>query len=416
MHCNLRFPPAAVKHKSRSTPEGFKHSVHVVFDVCARPGVELRDVCHFVFAPFREQMRQKGFSGFTDAFLRGKDAPCIGADTQTMGGCTPFAWLFSKKKSKDPESALVARHFFQNGELMVFSKDAKCSNPHFFKPSPADNQHRLADLTDDQAVELLRQCSCSIPRHYMSSVAPDVSARAKIQQSRTAARQPAISGPPPAQGGASSSDAGGLDLPEWFRNYVRGVKGCVQRQSSANSYLSMLPTLDCPGADRAAWEASHLSKWYCPARMAQKMPVIYQHTNNGTIVAVNKALPGKVYLRCPYTCCDVIETNPHVKRMHNTNGYSSPWFEFTEDGLHDIMSEEGWFDPTLLICRKIPRLHIPLRKTTEAAEHGGESGQEEEGEGRCSGFKVEKIEQLICVVIGVCVNSCEIGMIQKMCD
>jgi len=361
------------KRKTRDTPGGRKHSLHLVPELCDVPREVLKSVCAAVFAPHRDQIRQPAFSGFTDEELRASEF--AGADLQTMGGNTPFSMAFSSKTDDPAElrPAVVHRAFYRNGELHVFPMECQpLVNPVPFAPPPEGGQHSLEGLTDDQAVHLLWQSSCSIPRRYMAPVKPDFRKDAEIRQSRTDASLRGISGggPParggPRVGGAGGVEKGGIRLPDWFKRHFT-QQGCTERQSSAQSYLSFLPSLDCPGADPAGWKTTHLDKSLCPHRLSLEPPVLYTHTNNGVIAAVNSGKEGRVYVRCTF-CCDKTPTNEHVTRMQTQAGFKSAWIELTEEGLVAITSEEGQTRQHFFVsCRSVcSKTHVfPGRRQTQ---------------------------------------------------
>lgn len=334
-----------VKQKTRDTPGGGrKHSLHVKFSACGVPGVVLKTLCSSVFAPLRSKLREPGFGGFSDEDLRGPDAPCIGMDLQTTGGHTPFAMMLSRKTPDCPYPCLVHRAFYSGGELHAFPRDSGLLNPAPFAPPPVGGQHSLEHLSDDQAVYLLWQASCSVPNRYVATVSSDMRHRAEIQQSRTAASLRGISREPPAAGGAQSSTAcRQLPLPKWFRDYLDKTPGYRERPDSARQYALMLPLLKCEGADPDAWLCTHVDKGVpCPTLLSLRSPCFHRHENNGCIVACNVRTPGVVYARCT-ACLQKDLTNEHCSRVLLQNGNPTPWIKFEEAGFHSLVSDEGKF-------------------------------------------------------------------------
>jgi hypothetical protein len=332
-----------VKQKTRDTPGGGrKHSFHVKFNACSTPGTVLKGLCNIIFGPLREKLRTPNFGGFSDEDLRGADAPCFGMDLQTTGGHTPFAMMFSRKTPDCPFPCLSSRSFYHMGELHTFSRESGLLNPAPFEPSPVDGQHALDNLSDDQAVYLLWQASCSVPNRYIARISADMKRWAEIRQSRTAASLRGISGAPPAAGGAQRSTAcEKLPLPKWFRDYLDKTANYKERPDSARQYALLLPLLDCEGTDPDSWLCTHIDKGVpCPTMLSLRMPSFHMHENNGCIVACNKKTPEVVYARCT-ECLQKDVTNEHCSRVFLKNGNPSPWIKFSSAGFLSLVSNEG---------------------------------------------------------------------------
>jgi len=340
-----------LKDKSREQPGGgYKHSQHVMPELAGVPGEELKAVCKRILFPFKDMLRKPNFSGFTDEFLRGEDAPVIGVDTQPLGGNTPFSMLFSCKCRGDSQPGLAGRAFFSDGEAHVFPADSGLLNPVPFDPPPVACQHRLEDLSDAQAAELLRQSSCSIPTHYMLPISKKFVELGKdeTQRFRASARPRSGAsgeGPPSSgggPGGARSSAPDRIPLPQWFRSYLDRTPGYNERRGRAHGYSQILPSLDVPVGDPSKWLAAHVDGGAvpCPTKLSMKIPELYSHPRNGVIVAWHPDMPGDVFARCT-ECLERDYTNEHSERVYLKNGNASVWIQFKREGFEFLVSDEG---------------------------------------------------------------------------
>ena len=352
-----------MKHKSRDLPDGdYKHSIHVVFECAGVPSSELKYVCHRVFEDFRnyldESKRAKSFDCIPDEVLR--RATWIGADTPTMGGHTGFAMMFSKKSPSDPYACLESRAVYHRGGIYALPASARgVTNPKPFTPRPAgEGGHDPSTLSPDNALHLLYQASCSVPRGYMCRLSRQAEESARTLQSRTAAKYHTASknGVGGRQFPARRGDDAGMPqsvLPEWMSLVLDRTKRYTERVDSAQSYLKQLVKL--LGDEEKAkgdWVAVHVGNeaMPCPMMLSQDPPVKYSHTSNGVILAVLSGDDSVVYARC--TSCRLSKTtNSHVERVmkavgvgcaggcggEEATGDPSPWVKLTKKGLEELM-------------------------------------------------------------------------------
>ena len=336
-----------IKEKSRDTDAGYKHSMHVLVEVCGAPGSTLKEALRAVLLPFKDQLRKPNFAGFTDEDLKGHDAPVIGVDLQPLCGYTPIAMAFSCKSPGDPEPCVQARHFFCRGDYHEFPIGCGIDNPVPFSPEPAaSSQHRLEDLSDAQAAELLRHSSCSIPTHYMTPVQPLFKSKGEMETQRYRApacpRSGVSGGPPGAQGGPSKSGQC-LSLPMWFRSYLDQTPGYSERRESAYAYARSLPDLDLPCVKNPAlFQCAHIDKMAvpCPTRLSKKISELHKHVGNGVIVAWHPEMPECVLARCT-ECKELDLTNEHCERVERKNGYPTQWIKFDQLGFESLVSVQG---------------------------------------------------------------------------
>lgn len=358
----------ATKEKSRVVPpkgpgdgqEGdYKHSMHFVFDICDVPGKGLKHLFDRVLRP-RTVALKKDFSNFESDQQLLDASWWLGVDQQPCGGHTPIATVFSRKLPGDPCCCLAGRAYFRYDEgdpdkaqLYTFPRDSGLVNPVPFRPPPSQagpgqpRQHRLEDLTDDQAAQAFWYSSCAAPREEVVELSRAFRDSAEVQQIRTAARHHGTSGGgPPLAGGGPGGGAGGaardsIDLPGWFRGYL--FPGNVQRQHLAQKYRGYLQQLALPGDSPVeAWNGTQVERgFYCPYRLSDpKKPDPQRHNTNNVLVfsdgkhVVSRCLDG--------TCmCTVRETNQWVRRVLTKSGAPTYYYEITEEGMDAIFSVEG---------------------------------------------------------------------------
>ena len=316
------------------------------------PSTDLKHVCHRAFEDFREYLNEskriKSFDNIPDDVLR--EAVWIGADMPTMGGHTGFAMMFSRKSTSDPFSRLESRAVYHRGELFSLPASAVgVTNPNPFKPQPESGLgHDLAQLADHEALWMLYQASCSVPKGYMCSITKKAELAARTQQSRTASRHHAgskndgVRRAPTMRGGGEAGPPS--ILPGWMSLVLDGSRRLIEREESAQSYLKQLKRLigeeESTGGD---WVAVHVGNEVmpCPMMLSQDPPVKYSHKSNGVILAVLTGDPSVVYARCT-ACIRSPTTNPHIARVFKASSGcgdadQSPWVKFTEKGLEDLL-------------------------------------------------------------------------------
>lgn len=346
------------KNKSRSVGEDFKHSAHFIVEVCGVPTTQLNKVVDMVLGDSVEKLKDKTFESFRGD-VEGKDDigqhPEFAFDRQTAQGRTGFSMPFSRKKARDPDSEMVGRAVYKNGELCVFDISLQALNPKPFYPPPVDGQHRLADLDDEQAVWLMYQGACSVFKTYCAQLSGTGLQKIKTQQSRTAARRPAVSGGPPARGGPRSS--GTVPLPEWCRSYLDRTQGYTERMRSAEQYAKQLSNLYLPEVDPAhyplEWHAGHydMGCMPCPTRLSfQDGPEVHRHSGNGIIIATTPASPNDIFTRCT-ECIRYTPTNPFCERVKNKMGGDTVWIRFNEENFKNLIESVGMCAlPFVFLC------------------------------------------------------------------
>ena len=327
----------------------------MVFECAGVPSVDLKHVCHRAFEDFREYLdeakRIKSFDNIPDDVLR--EAAWIGADMPTMGGNTGFAMMFSRKTTSEPFSRLDSRTVYHCGEQYSLPASAVgVTNPKPFKPQPEDGLgHDPAMLTDHEALWMLYQASCSVPKGYLCSITKKAEEDARTKQSRTASRHRAGSKNDgvrraPTMRGVGEADPPSI-LPGWMSLVLDGSRRLTEREESAQSYLKHLKGLiGEEESKRGDWVAVHVANEVmpCPMMLSQDPPVKYSHKSNGVILAVLTGDSSVVYARC--TACRLSPTtNAHITRVFKTYcgqcDDPSAWVKFTEKGLEDLLLVQG---------------------------------------------------------------------------
>ena len=369
---------AAVKTKSRAVPDkdDFKHSMHVtysVFGLCQHLEHVFRDCFRETWGEL-SRLRDKCDKVRAQAFFDkagGRDCiadfPEVGLDKAGITGKTGVAMLGSRKSDRDPYSALAEQWAFSRGEVHVFPRPKTASarpacNPSRFYPLPENAQHDFSVLSTRDAVRLMYEACCSVPKLAAVPVTAHCAEKSEERQSRTALRHHATPGAPlPAQGGAGSAraPAGSLlaALPEELRRYV---SGSTERHSAAYAYAMELQRLGVRDADPAGWNVKHFKAeaqgstgMPCVVKLADRQdPKLHYHSNNGAILAVNSALPGVVFARCACATCSISgPTNEDVERVRSQHDTLSNWFSLTGESFARLL-------------QKIDRKTVQLKETT----------------------------------------------------
>jgi len=343
---------AVFKQKSRPIDGGrdYKHSAHVVFEIMGVPATELKWVCDRVFADqirdlLSQSKKARNFSPVPDSVLR--DAAWLGADLATMRGRTGYAVMFSRKNAADTPPRLLYRAVYCQGRLVVPTPKSGIKNPRVFHPTSAP--HDLATLSEADALSLLYNGLCSVPKFYTARFSVSAEESFKAQQSRTAAKhQAAFRGvggclltSPQGAGGSSSSV-----LPAWMLSTIvnSGVGGYAERRDSATTYYTQLMGLLGEEDKAKAWVAVHIGGGaaVCPQCLSEDPPRMIKHRSNGVIVAfVADPLtppPLVVYARCT-TCSVSHTTNPRVERLMRRVGTASPWVILSKEGVEALVEE-----------------------------------------------------------------------------
>jgi len=320
-----------------------------VFEVGGVPTTTHSRVCERIFSGkiqdlLRQSKKAGNFSPIPDSSLR--DAYWIGADLGTMRGKQGFAVMFSRKSAEDPSPRLLHRAIYQQGQLVAPSPASGVRNPKPFHP--ASSPHDLASLSEADALALLYQGLCSVPKYYTARISVSADEKVKTQQTRTAARhQPAFGdggGCQPSPQGPQRSSV----LPAWMLSTIVDSSrfGYTERQGSANTYRTQLMGLLASDEERGKdWLAVHIGGggMACPMCLSEDPPRDYRHRSNGVIVALNPAKspaesPSVVYARC--TDCDVPKTtSPHVQRLMNGEGIPTRWVMLSKEGLEALVGE-----------------------------------------------------------------------------
>jgi len=371
------------KQKSRPLDGGrnYKHSTHVIFEVAGVPATQLKWVCERVFGGeiqtfLGQAKKDKNFSPIPDSTLR--DASWLGADLATMRGKTGFAVMFSRKDPADPAAKLVDRRVYHQGQLCTPTPGSGVRNPKPFHPTSAP--HNLSSLSEADALSLLYNGCCSVPKYYTARLSLSAEDGFKAQQTRTAAKHRAASkvgGPnqSPLMGGGG---AGSSVLPAWMLSTVvdssRG--GYIENRDSATKYFAQLMGLVSEEEKAKAWVAVHIGGGAaaCPMCLSEDPPRMYAHKSNGVIVALvpsSESPPSVVYARCTECCVVSDTTNPHVGRLMKSSGAPSCWVVLSKEGVEEALAaaaERGVYahDTVVIytslynvcVCVHIPRHNI----------------------------------------------------------
>ena len=337
-------------YKDKSRPlagTNYKHSAHVIFEVGGVPATTLKMVCAEVFKEVKDLLAQAkkagNFSPIPDSIL--PSAAWLGADLMTMGGHTGYAVMFSCKKLSDPPPRLLYRAVYRNGDLAP--PTATVRNPKPFKPLPPA-PHQLSSLPECDALSLLYQGLCSVPKFYLARLSQSAEDNLKIQQSRTAAKHRAISGddvwggmggPPIPLGGRVGSSS---ILPAWMSSIIRDcMGGYAERRESAQRYHSQLLCFLDEQERKRQYESRHIANGAlpCPMSLSEDPPKIVPHRSNGVIVSLDLSNPTVVYARC--TKCSEVSatTNSHVTRLVGCSGRPTCWVKISEEGIKGIMED-----------------------------------------------------------------------------
>lgn len=351
---------ATVKRKTRAIPPkkpggapDVKHSMHVLYNVCGVPCTHLQFILRNVLRRhaadirlFKDKDPEVRASAFVDK-ASGEDrigeCPFIGFDFANITGRTGIAMLGSRKSAGDPHSALVEKIAFSEGSVHVFPYKLGVENPMPFRPAPVDGQHDLAKLSKADAVHLMYSASCSVPKDNMVCPTRESMERSEVQQSRTAVTRHATSGKgvgPPARGGPGGAGGSVVSLlPEFMRAYFT-QKRCTERPTSAICYASEIKKMGVKDADPDGWMVTHVFPGgACIAQLSVKdRPSLHEHSSNGTILALNTAIPGVVFMRCTQ-CSKPGDTSEHVDRVRNACDCESNWYRVTAEGFERAIQD-----------------------------------------------------------------------------
>ena len=358
---------ATVKQKTRMlSGADVKHSCHVTFNVCGVPATHLQYVirsCLAASAPHIKKFKTQVCS--SAAFVDPKtgvdcirDHPEVGLDLAAgITGNTGVAMHLSRKQPTDPYPALISLCAFSEGELHVFPRESGVLNPSGFHPPPVIGSHGFPEhdiraLTEDQAVNLMYQACCSVPKDNM--VFPKSADQAEVKQIQTAFKPHAATSEegPPARGGPRSAPSPEdvlPHLPAWFRDFLRANPKGEGRENArwASSYKNQIEKYNIQGADPSGWMVTRYqpdparpgSGCPCPTHFSDSLsPSLYYHRSNAVILGANVALPGAVYARCSEcSCCSA--THADVDRVRSHDGIPTTWVKLVEDGFKKMMAD-----------------------------------------------------------------------------